>query len=966
MTKTGWQQNTVWLVGNRLPMGDTHDGQGRRPLLHGAFGPQGQTGLLISDEQQNVYFAAVQGSRIMQRQWLKLAQDEHAPGQHHQLGQNHSSLQPIGGGGSMSVGSYRFAALYYPEAGFDDVTLEGTTITGAAVNSASIQTHLIQSHFDPDCSAPGRVVLHARSASAASLTYQAKPRLLLNRRGVPEVIHWRRNAQSDLLLAMEDGSVRRWQGLEDPSLSPLPGDGEPVLAGDRPMAFDGMVHLSVVDWNLRGAGDLLIATEQGELWLFYDVGPKGPDGHVAYDQGRRLCDAQGPIQLFGSASATLLRQDNDRWLVAADGQGQLWHWKLEPVTSWVVSDWKVAAHVATSNRTAASSYEPGHWWVQREQRQEHGPQSDAILRIGPPVVDQVITGGQPLPFAPLPPELTLPSPCDGPCEIHITLASLEPVLKHIAMNDEDAHCEHPLCLDSMIDLRVGGQIHPQLVSAERLAQGCTREIYWGTADLTDNAICLSGLHGGFLFEGGLPAAVVSVRLVPLTPQKHSAITQPQHSGQRSEHNQSQNESQKTGPGGVVLEETPAAVLENVRGSDSAGRALANRDMSDTDDELADDEIETLDTSIDDPPPQRVPLAGLLETFGWTSMMRADSVQEVDELVARHQAAGIERLYWRVGGGPWEYPSHVPGGQNTIPQNCSLAHEALAQRQADLFEHVNRLEMASASTTSREMELFAWLRLHHQSEHQPPHKFESVDQFSLDHPQYLEKDVHGQPMAGKMCLGYQPVREFYVRMVLEMMHMGIHGLLIDMVDHLPRVSYGDPIVTEFKEIYRCDMRHLSPFDLRVVEFQALVMTRFLRQLRDAVHHARPRVRLKIHARVAGPRVMMGCDPAAWAREHLVDAILLDTSAVTHEQRLISMAHIVEGTNCQIAGVLDAQSNDCQSVVANRIATRVRNLVSVGASFVVFDDTAKLIRQRGVCQAMRRINTPDEHQPRAVLA
>src|SRR5690606_18901616 len=107
----------------------------------------------------------------------------------------------------------------------------------------------------------------------------------VNQRGVPEVIHWRRDKTSDLLLAMHDGHIRRWQGLDDASISPLPGQGELVLAGDEPIAFDGLVHLSVVDWNLRGKSDLLVATHDGELWLFYDV---GSNDHVAYDCGRRL------------------------------------------------------------------------------------------------------------------------------------------------------------------------------------------------------------------------------------------------------------------------------------------------------------------------------------------------------------------------------------------------------------------------------------------------------------------------------------------------------------------------------------------------------------------------------------------------------------------------------------------------------------------------------------------------------
>lgn len=1000
MTMTGWLQETLWLVGNRLPMGDPHDGQGHRPQIRAAFGPQGQNGLVISDEQQNVYFAAMQGSRFTQRTWLKLADDCKTQG------------KAIGCGGGDSAGSFRYTALYYPNAGYDNVTLEGTTLEGDSVSAAAIESHLVQSHF-----AKGQVVLHERSASAASLTFCTQPRLLVNAHGVPEVIHWRRDASADLLLAMPDGTIRRWEGLADSSLSPLPGQGEPVLAGERPIAFDGMVHLSVVDWNLRGKSDLLVATEDGELWLFYDV---GNHQQVAYDHGRQLCDAQGPIELFGAASATVLRYGQNRLLVAADGQGQLWQWTLDMISSWVVSDWSQAAHVATNSRRVASTYEPGHWWVQHDDANTSGSPaaspsaspsaspfaSRGVLRLGPPVVDQVISGEQPLAFAPLPAELTIPSPCTGPCEIHVRLASLEPILKHVAIKDGELHKEHLLPLDSMVDVRVGGQIHPQMVSAGRLADGATQEIYWGTADLTDKPVCLQGLHGGFLFDGGLPCAVVSVRIVPLTPQSAAQIIT--HLGSDAPAVTAADDSQKNSPeantthakadgasaGKIILQDTPpantpanalsnASSIAQAKATSQAQDAAAtsttqDQDADEFDDDMYEEGEELLDVQGTRPTGDAVALAGMVESFGWTNTIRADSAQELDELVARHHDAGMSRLYWRVGAGPWEYPSRVHGAQNTIPVGCSAGHESLAQRQADLFEHVNRLELANAAAKRREMTLFAWLGLHHQSDHLPPGQFESIDQFLLDHPQYAEKDVHGQPCQGKLCLGYAPVREFFINIVLETMEMGVDGVLLDMSDHLPRVQYGDPIVTEFNERHHCDMRQLSPFDLRVVEMQSLVLTRFVRELRDVVHHARPRKRLPIHVRVTRPHVLMGSDPAAWAREHLIDAIIIDTpntsstamasraAAISeHTQSLAAMAHIVKDTGCQIAAAVDVDPADNQNLQSHRLANRIQHKVSQGASFVVLQDTAAIIRRRDVCLTLRRINQPDEHQPRAVL-
>jgi hypothetical protein len=62
----------------------------------------------------------------------------------------------------------------------------------------------------------------------------------------------------------------------------------------------------------------------------------------------------------------------------------------------------------------------------------------------------------------------------------------------------------------------------------------------------------------------------------------------------------------------------------------------------------------------------VPLAGISDTADWFRHFRLDTPAELDEFVTWQARCGFERLYYKLGGSCWEYPSAVPEAGDTAP------------------------------------------------------------------------------------------------------------------------------------------------------------------------------------------------------------------------------------------------------------------------------------------------------------
>jgi hypothetical protein len=297
------------------------------------------------------------------------------------------------------------------------------------------------------------------------------------------------------------------------------------------------------------------------------------------------------------------------------------------------------------------------------------------------------------------------------------------------------------------------------------------------------------------------------------------------------------------------------------------------------------------------------VAGISDTADWFRQYRLDTAEEMDAFIAMQAACGIGRLYYKLGGASWEYPSAVPGAEGVVPdlpgypRPLTEARREQCRRLIDIAERVNRVKLAAGSCRRSGLALFGQLRLQNQGEH-ALHGF-PIDRFFRDHPEYRDKDVWGHARWNH-GLAWPEVVDFHVRIVEEAMGFGLDGILVDTLRTLPKVLYGEPVEAEFTRRHGVDMRALPPFDERVVALQGEVMERFMRAIRGAVRRVNPRG--EVHLRVGRPYPLMGVDPAGLARAGLVDEILIeDRSDTPRDPDIRGLVAALAGTGCRSGAV-----------------------------------------------------------------
>ena len=557
------------------------------------------------------------------------------------------------------------------------------------------------------------------------------PRPVMEARGVPEVVDWRRDGVFDLLLGQDDGRIIRIPRDRDSDKIAFGTPGILVAAGDVPIELPPPIFPCVVDWDGTGKSDLLVGAGDGTVMLFRDV---GDDCGVKFARGRRLVDPQGFINVDGGASPTVMDHDGERSLLVADGGGAVWHWPVESVASYVTND--IRAAFGGEEAGIGDTYRKGSW------RMRPDPEG-VLLAAGPepPVRPSADPHDVPTRYDPPAPELHLKPPAPGIYEIHLTLRKPDDVPQA-----------------PVIRIRLSDESSTTLLKPGEFHKGSRQQVFFRTADLTGRRICIRQNIGRMTQEGAVPTYVESVRLVPVDRQ-------------------------------------PAA---------RAGK-------------------------------KRTVVAAIFDAFDWYYTNRADTPEEMDELMANHRDAGFDLVYYKLGGGNREYPSRIPEARSVVPDlpTYTAAEKRFCKRLIEMQESINRVELAAAACQRLGMRCFGWIRVQNHAEH-VSHGHFPLDRFFVEHQEYQEKNVDGQPLGvqGKLCLGYPEVRAFYIKIAEEAMDLGCDGIMVDTLRHLPKVMCGDPIVEEFRRRHGLDMRKLPPFDPRVMELQTEVFTEFLRELREA--------------------------------------------------------------------------------------------------------------------------------------
>ena len=376
---------------------------------------------------------------------------------------------------------------------------------------------------------------------------------------------------------------------------------------------------------------------------------------------------------------------------------------------------------------------------------------------------------------------------------------------------------------------------------------------------------------------------------------------------------------------------------------------------------------------------QVPVAAILDTVMWFGFVKMIEPDEVRDCMAKHHQAGFTRMYYKLGGGLWEYPSRVPGTEFYLPENPTEEERLRWNSSTTYYQISNRVVPAAESCHEFGMECFGWMRVQNQSEGGARPAAGTYDRFFAENPQFLEKDIFGEVYPRKHCLGYKEVRDYHVAICEEAIDMGCDGILMETLRHLPKVMYGDPVVEEFQRRYGLDMRSLPPFDTRVMEVQTEVFTQFLREVKEAI--VRKRSDARLHVRVCAVEPLLGCDPGAWVREGIVDEIIIEHRAVKPmEPDIEGLVDLCKGSQCRAGAVFARTFWGGDKVVSlpgtviweggemtlhpDRVERQVEKYLSAGADSIPFYESARIVDRPEFCRAIRRINHPQYLPSRVV--
>lgn len=358
-----------------------------------------------------------------------------------------------------------------------------------------------------------------------------------------------------------------------------------------------------------------------------------------------------------------------------------------------------------------------------------------------------------------------------------------------------------------------------------------------------------------------------------------------------------------------------------------------------------------------PRKKRTVVAGISDSIDWYGRYRVETTEDMDDFIGKHEQAGIDLHYEKLGGGCWEYLSRIPEAKLVVPDlpTMSEADKAFCARRIAMHEKINRVELAVQSCHKRGMKCFGWMRLQNHGERifgKGP-----LDRFYVEHPEFLEKNLDGTPIPGKLSLGFREVREFHLKLIEEAMSFGADGILMDTMRHLPKVVWADPLVEEFQRKHGIDGRTLPAFDTRVQEFHNEVFTSFLREVRKVMLAKKPDAEL--HVRVCKPYSLMGCDPAQWAKEGIVEEILIENRTFATAPDIAGLVAALKGTNCRAGAVFCRPHWGKEKYVLHphRIETEVAKYLRDGARSITFYETAVPIESPEFSRAIRRINHPE---------
>ena len=280
--------------------------------------------------------------------------------------------------------------------------------------------------------------------------------------------------------------------------------------------------------------------------------------------------------------------------------------------------------------------------------------------------------------------------------------------------------------------------------------------------------------------------------------------------------------------------------------------------------------------------------------------------------------------------------------------------------------------------SLDIEVFLGFRMGTTSDHPPGHA-RSVPMWK-EHPEWRCRDRDGNSII-RLSMAYPEVREFYVKLFLELTSYGIEGVQLIYTRRPPFVLFEDPVIEDFRNEYGVDPRELPEdselggefmteggfftSDPRLEKHWAGYVTAFMRELRQALDERRrpDGGRIQVAANVlynGAYNRAGGLDLETWVAEGLVDILVPPTQAYDYaEERHIPVIDY-EYFNKLTAGSACVFYPDLfpRQMCAGEYVRQAREAYEGGASGLTFWDSDVRVNMKSQWNTVRRLGHRDD--------
>lgn len=295
-----------------------------------------------------------------------------------------------------------------------------------------------------------------------------------------------------------------------------------------------------------------------------------------------------------------------------------------------------------------------------------------------------------------------------------------------------------------------------------------------------------------------------------------------------------------------------------------------------------------------------------------------SAEEVLKYLEPLRHSDVSRVYWEAGGGDRAlYLSSIaedygrafnrpdPVFPRAIDREWAVTWRTYRQKGVD--------PLRAAAELARDMgiELHASYRTAG-FVYPAPHDH-IAGSFYEKHPELACLDRQGRPIP-RISYAFPETRRYVISLFREMAQYPIDGVGVLYNRRPPLVAYEEPLVQGFQDSYGQDPRRLNELDPRWLTFRSQALTRFMRELRQAMDEVARRTnrsqRLAISAVVFRPEenLLHGMDLKTWISEGLVDTIIPYSSTIRlnsfqpaweKAEDVDYYVTLVRGTRCKLA-------------------------------------------------------------------